>query len=175
MAIDGDFIRGPGYAALKKGNFVKVPVLHGRNRDEGTDFAVKGINTTEQFKASLSNNATRQEVLAALYPDIPSEGCPDTLVRIVSYVEDDANQNSKDGRPPSRASFGAQWKRIAQYTNDNRHHAPCRAVSRSLAQHNVTQYSYDFNVLPANADPAVGVSHFVEVLVRLRKHSRHRI
>jgi len=27
----------------------------------------------------------------------------------------------------------------------------------------VTQYSYDFNVLPAGVDATVGVSHFVEV------------
>jgi len=105
VAIDGDFVRGQGYTALREGNFVKVPVLHGRNRDEGTDFAVKGINTTEQFKAAVSTNTTRQEVLAALYPDIPSEGCPETLVssfHICVSTEDVLTHNSTvDHRLPA--------------------------------------------------------------------------
>lgn len=80
VAVDGDFIQELGYQALKAGRFNKVPILHGRNRDEGTGFAVAGINTTEQFKAAVSSNATTAAILAALYPDIPSEGCPETLV-----------------------------------------------------------------------------------------------
>lgn len=38
-----------------------------------------------------------------------------------------------------------------------------RAISRYLTQHNVTQYSYDFNVFPAGVDATIGVSHFAEV------------
>ena len=82
--IDGDFLQGQGFAQLREGNFVKVPLLHGRNRDEGTDFAPRGaaaINNTADFLASVSPNATIATVIAALYPDIPSEGCPETLVR----------------------------------------------------------------------------------------------
>lgn len=83
-SVDGDFLQQvSGYAQIKDGNFVKVPVLHGRNRDEGTDFAPKGaaaINNTADFLAAVSKNTTIATVLAALYPDIPSEGCPETLV-----------------------------------------------------------------------------------------------
>lgn len=72
--------------------------------------------------------------------------------------------STKIGRPPpSRASLGAQWKRIAQFTNDNRMQAPRRAISQLYAQHNVTQYTYDFNVFPAGVDATIGVSHFAEV------------
>lgn len=41
--------------------------------------------------------------------------------------------------------------------------APRRATSQFYAQHNVTQYVYDFNVLPAGVDATIGVSHFTEV------------
>lgn len=78
--IDGDFLRGQGYDEMRKGNFRQVPLLHGTNRDEGTDFAPKGINTTAQFQAAVSSNATTAAILSALYPDIPSEGAPETLV-----------------------------------------------------------------------------------------------
>lgn len=67
--IDGDFIRGSGYTQVDNGQFVKVPTLHGTNFDEGVMFSRKGINTTEQFMASVSSNVTIATVIAALYPD----------------------------------------------------------------------------------------------------------
>ena len=87
--IDGDFIQRQGFAQLRDGDFVQVPVLHGRNRDEGTDFAPRNaaaINTTADFLAAVSTNTTIATVLAALYPDIPSEGCPETLVRRFKHI-----------------------------------------------------------------------------------------
>lgn len=87
--IDGDFLQKQGFAQLRDGEFVKVPLLHGRNRDEGTDFAPRNaaaINTTADFLKAVSTNSTIANVLAALYPDIPSEGCPQTLVRIYFLI-----------------------------------------------------------------------------------------
>jgi carboxylesterase type B len=40
--VDGDFIQATGTSSLVNGNFVKVPLLHGRNFDEGTAFGTKG-------------------------------------------------------------------------------------------------------------------------------------
>lgn len=40
---------------LQQGKFAKVPYLIGSNTDEGTSFAVPGINTTEQFGEVISN------------------------------------------------------------------------------------------------------------------------
>jgi triacylglycerol lipase len=41
--------------------------------------------------------------------------------------------------------------------------APRRALSQIYAAQNLTQYSYNFNVLPAGVPYTKGVSHFVEV------------
>ncbi|KUJ19202.1 carotenoid ester lipase-like protein precursor [Mollisia scopiformis] len=149
--IDGDFLQESGTTQVLTGKFVKVPFLTGRNHDEGTSFATKGINTTDEFLADVMSagpdNATGLTI-AALYPDIPSIGIPGTLA----------------GRPPpSQASLGAQWKRASSYTGDLRQHAPRRLVTQSWAAHNITAYSYLFNVFTNGFDATIGVTHFTEV------------
>lgn len=149
--IDGDFIIQSGTTSILNGQFVKVPFLIGRNHDEGTMFATKGINTTEQFlemvMAAGPDNATAT-TLAALYPDIPEIGIPGTLV----------------GRPPpSQASLGAQWKRSSAYAGDLMQHAPRRLISRAWAKNNLTCYTYLFNVIGHGISPTIGATHFQEV------------
>ncbi|KAJ9611134.1 hypothetical protein H2200_004317 [Cladophialophora chaetospira] len=151
VQVDSDFIIATGTRQLLGGKFVKVPLLHGRNFDEGTSFAQKGINTTEQFLANVmsagSDNATATTI-AALYPDIPAVGIPATL----------------SGRPPpSNASLGVQWKRAAAYTGDLRQHGPRRLISQVYANNNISNWSYHFNVLVNGQPPAIGATHFQEV------------
>jgi triacylglycerol lipase len=140
-----------GTRQLLDGKFVKIPLLHGRNFDEGTSFAPKGINTTEQFLASVMSagpdNATTATI-AALYPDIPAIGIPATL----------------SGRPaPNNASLGVQWKRAAAYVGDLRQHGPRRLISQVYANNNISSWSYHFNVLVNGKPPAIGATHFQEV------------
>ncbi|KAG5787325.1 hypothetical protein H9Q69_013608 [Fusarium xylarioides] len=47
--IDGDFMTAQASKLLLAGKFAHVPLLIGNNFDEGTAYAKKGINTTEQF------------------------------------------------------------------------------------------------------------------------------
>ncbi|EXJ59992.1 triacylglycerol lipase [Cladophialophora yegresii CBS 114405] len=151
MVVDNDFTIATGTRQLLDGKFVKVPLLHGRNSDEGTSFSPKGINTTEQFLASVMSagpdNATAATI-AALYPDIPAIGIPATL----------------SGRPPpNNASLGVQWKRSAAYVGDLRQHASRRLISQVYAVNNVSSWSYRFNVLVNGQAPASGAAHFQEV------------
>jgi triacylglycerol lipase len=151
LVVDNDFAVATGTRQLLDGKFVKVPLLHGRNSDEGTSFAPKGINTTEQFLASVMSagpdNSTAATI-AALYPDIPAIGIPATL----------------SGRPPpNNASLGAQWKRAAAYVGDLRQHASRRLISQVYAAHNISSWSYRFNVLVNGQPPSSGATHFQEV------------
>ncbi|PCG88068.1 Carboxylesterase, type B [Penicillium occitanis (nom. inval.)] len=50
QVIDGDFIQESATVQLHQGKFAKVPYLIGGSADEGTSFAISGINTTEEFK-----------------------------------------------------------------------------------------------------------------------------
>lgn len=149
---DGDLIRATsGTRALAGGAFVRVPILHGRNHDEGTMFATKGIDTDAEFEAMLSASGLDDEtvaIFAALYPDIPEIGIPATL----------------RGRPPPSASdLGRQWKRASAYAGDNNQHTGRRIMSQTWARNNLSSYSYVFNVLPEGIDATVGATHFTEV------------
>jgi carboxylesterase type B len=149
--IDNDFVQASGTQQLLDGNFVKIPILVGRNHDEGAMFGTKGINNTEQFIASVMSagpdNATAQTI-AALYPDIPEIGIPATL----------------KGRPPTSVAYlGYQWKRSAAYGGDLAQHASRRLITQTWARYNVTSYSYHFNVFPAGLDATTGVTHFQEI------------
>lgn len=148
MEIDGDFIQENAREALLAGRFIRVPVLHGQNHDEGTIFSITGVNTDEDFFARVreraSDNATLHQI-AALYPDIPELGIPSTL----------------QGRPP--ASLGSQYKRISAFVTDVMWHAPRRLTSQILTDHNVPNWGYMFNIRPNGVPLSSGASHFTEV------------
>jgi carboxylesterase type B len=150
--IDGDFITQSTTNLTRNGNFVRVPFLIGTNFDEGTQFGKEGINTTEEFRASLLEEApalTEEaiDIIAALYPDIPELGIPATL----------------HGRPPADSPYGRQWKRAAAYGGDLTMHAGRRITTQSWAKYGVPAYTYHFDVLVNGKSDEIGSTHFQEV------------
>ncbi|KAK2007572.1 carboxylesterase [Colletotrichum eremochloae] len=148
---DGEFLVAARHELVNEGRFTRVPLLIGTNTDEGTQFGVKGVNTTEQWRAYLRSGGAGNvtiEVLSALYPDIPRLGNPATL----------------EGRPTGAyASYGAMWKRVNALAGDRAQHAPQRFFARRWAAANQTVYSYNFNVVVNGMTPPRGVDHFQEV------------
>ncbi|KAI3529833.1 carboxylesterase [Colletotrichum abscissum] len=151
--VDGEFLEAPRHELVNEGKFTRVPLLIGANSDEGTQFGVKGVNTTAQWQAYLRSGGAGNltiEVLSALYPDIPRLGTPATL----------------RGRPSgAQANFGAMWKRVNAFAGDRAQHGPRRFFARNWAgpRGNQSVYSYNFNVLVNGMTPAEGVNHFQEV------------
>ncbi|RLN53789.1 hypothetical protein BBJ29_004502 [Phytophthora kernoviae] len=148
--IDGDFIQDTGANLLKNEQFVHVPILHGQNHDEGTAFGAWGVNSSDAYLDYLelmSNTAEEAAILADVYPDIPEIGIPGTL----------------HGRPTSDSLAGSQFKRVCAYAGDAYMHAPRRYTAESWAAHNVTSYSYVFNVLVNGLTQYIGATHFQEV------------
>lgn len=152
VQIDGDFLRASGTTQLRKGQFVRVPYLLGANFDEGASLGTKGINTTAEFVAAMLDmtpgldNETINTLLA-LYPDVPAVGIPATL----------------HGRPSYESGYGSQWKRQAAYVGDLKMHAARRLAAQAWARHNVSAYTYHFNVLVHGATAYEGAGHFREV------------
>ncbi|CAM1506153.1 Fc.00g057940.m01.CDS01 [Cosmosporella sp. VM-42] len=134
--IDGDMITQSSTTSLKEGKFLR------------------NINTTEEFKKSLSEmttggtniSDTTADIIAALYPDIPAIGIPATF----------------HGRPSADSGFGRMWKRVAAYTGDQQLHSSRRLTAQTWAKSGVPFYSYHFNVVPNGAGPLVAVTHAVE-------------
>jgi len=148
--IDNDFLPDSGSNLLLAGKFLKVPYIIGANHDEGTSFGRRGINTDEQFLASLTSagidNATASTI-AVVYPDILEIGIPPTF----------------PGVPPATTIFGTQFKRAAAYGGDSVMHAPRRLTNQYWAKYNATSYSYVFHVIPNGLDGRTGATHFQEV------------
>lgn len=56
--IDGDIFARYTSNQVAEGAFVHVPIIVGTTADEGTSFAPKGLNTTEQFREVLICKST---------------------------------------------------------------------------------------------------------------------
>ncbi|KAJ5222198.1 uncharacterized protein N7469_008438 [Penicillium citrinum] len=149
--IDGDFIEESATVQLRKGKFVKVPYIIGGNLDEGTSFSIRGINTDSEFRTVVKAwglNSSTTDILESLYPDVPEIGIPSIMV----------------GRPPS--GYGDQYKRVAAFQGDVNIHAPRRLTSQIWSAHNVSLYSYSFDLAGASSssyDPYAGADHGSEM------------
>lgn len=56
-AVDQDFIAKYTSIQLADGDFVQVPIISGANSDEGTAFSPVGINTTTDFRNTISSTS----------------------------------------------------------------------------------------------------------------------
>lgn len=171
--VDGDLIQRWASIQLEEGAFVKVsapdpltasttdqpiqvPIIDGSNTDEGTAFSPRGINSSEDLAAAITNTNLgtplpaylADEALAA-YPNTPDYFIPPVEELPADYVY-----------PPSA---GAQYRRAAAYFGDLSMNANRRGACEAWAKHGVDAYSYRFNTIPNGIPPSVGVTHFQEV------------
>ncbi|KAL4969629.1 Alpha/Beta hydrolase protein [Aspergillus stella-maris] len=146
--IDGDFIRTYGSKQLRNGQFVKVPIITGANSDEGASFSPTGINTTQDFKDTLSAflPSTFQDAILEAYPD-------DLSVNVVASLGD-----QRPAQP-----YGPQYRRSASFWGDYYFIASRRETANTWAEHSVPAYAYRFNAIPAGVPPEVGVGHYKEI------------
>ncbi|KAG8632013.1 hypothetical protein KVT40_001153 [Elsinoe batatas] len=147
--VDGDLLVGSGLDQMRNGQFVRVPMLQGRNHDDGTMWRKEGINNDTDWEKWLQSSGYNASVIAnlnVLYPDIPEVGIPPTLV----------------GRPTD-PQLGSQYNRTCAFAGDIRQHASRRFMAQMCAKYGVNTYSYHFNMFPADVTAATGVTHFAEV------------
>jgi carboxylesterase type B len=142
-----DFVQDYGSVQLSRGHFTKVPIIIGANSDEGASFATYGINTTDQFEASLSAlpGSYQSDILKA-YPD-------DLRVNVIQTL---GNQ-----RPSAR--FGKQFRRVATYMGDYIFIAPARQTAQTWASHGLPTYKFRFNADQKVFAPELRISHFKEI------------
>ncbi|EPS43629.1 hypothetical protein H072_2399 [Dactylellina haptotyla CBS 200.50] len=148
--IDGDLIKERSSIALKRGRFVKVPIMVGDTTDEGTFFIVNGVNTTEDLvyslKATMNPNLsddTINEILKA-YPDDPVVGSPG---------------GSPERFPPP---YGLQYKRASSIAGDYLLIAGRRLTARAWAERGQNAYSWRFNTIPNGYLWEHGVTHVAD-------------
>ena len=151
FVIDGDFFQKPASLQLQEGEFVRVPVIIGTNRDEGTSQGKTGINTTAEFMAYLHEKRSFDDAtvsdLSLLYPDIPDVQPPFTM----------------SGRPAADSGLGLQYRRVAAFAGDFGQHGSARLTSIAYAAYNTTVYKYLFDVLANGISYTSGSNHAEEL------------
>lgn len=162
--VDSDMIARNSHQQFLDGAYLRVLIIAGENTAEGTAFAPKGIDTTEQFRdfllsspSSLMSKAYAQVLLDA-YPERSADDCLPSLPR--------------DYAPPAYP-YGTQFRRVATYMGDSmisNRRTTCAAWAAALNGNNNSNlstapaaYCYRFNAVPAWAEPLDGATHFAEV------------
>jgi carboxylesterase type B len=146
--IDGDFVQTYRSQQIKRGGFVRVPIITGANSDEGASMSPMGISTTEDFRATLSRflPSSFLDAILKAYPD-------DLSVNVVASLGDQ--------RPA--LPYGAQFRRSASFWGDYYFIASRRETAKTWASHSLPAYAYRFNAIPAGVPPEVGAGHYKEI------------
>ncbi|KAJ6612178.1 Alpha/Beta hydrolase protein [Mycena sp. CBHHK59/15] len=155
--FDGDIVNVPGpLAALRAGNWTRVPFLVGSNTDEGQSFAPSGANTTTDVEEFISTLVPPDQIpgVVHLYPEDPALGCPFNT----GDFQLDPIQNGLFNTP------GAQNKRVGSIVGDVFMAAGARALAQEVSSQ-VPFYKYRFNHKPYEVSFGVQdyVGHFTEV------------
>jgi carboxylesterase type B len=152
FAFDGDFLNTPSFFySYRTGRYIQAAVIVGSDPEEGRSFSPSGVNTTAQVIAALTGiPAQFRDAALALYPDVPSLGCPFNTGEFQTFA----------GVAP-----GLQNKRIFSIYGDVVMAAGPRALGQMIGSR-VPVYKYTFNHLPWST--SIGsvpdnVGHFLEV------------
>lgn len=160
-AVDNDLITQSPATALARGDFVRVPIIAGTNRNEGTavlsTYAKSPINSYTDFAPLITQllpgtsppEATQHRLWEAYQRYAASSGIdgPGSVV---------ANQGS-DGR-------GTAYGAATLFMGDAFFGFGRRATNRAWAAHGVPSYAYTFDAQTANLDPRLyGTAHFQEI------------
>ncbi|KAJ6471583.1 alpha/beta-hydrolase [Mycena vitilis] len=155
--FDGDIVDVPSpLAAIRAGNWTRVPLLVGSNTDEGQSFAPSGANTTSDVEVFIANYIPPAQIAGVLdrYSDDPAWGCPFNT----GAFQLDPLQLGLFNTP------GAANKRVGAIVGDVFMHAGARALAQ-VASPEVPFYKYRFNHKPYTVSYGVEdyVGHFTEL------------
>jgi carboxylesterase type B len=153
--VDGELLTSTGSRLIESGSFVKVPLLIGSNRNEGTTMIQLfnlTVNSDDDFLASAKGILGRPVEEAALanwstlYQTEVDRPSPAGLGTVV---------------PNPSPQLGAQYGKTSLWLGDALFTAGRRFASQKWADHRTPSYSYFFDTPPANLDlKTFGVAHF---------------
>ncbi|EXA29177.1 hypothetical protein FOVG_19293 [Fusarium oxysporum f. sp. pisi HDV247] len=156
--VDGELFTSTGSRLLESGSFVKVPLLTGSNRNEGTSFTqLLGLtgNSDDEFLASVKGLLGRPVEEAAL-------ANWSTLYQMEVDRPSPASLGSILSNPDPQ--LGAQYGKTSLWLGDALFTAGRRFTSQKWADYRTPSYSYFFDTPPANLDlETLGVAHFQEI------------
>ncbi|KAL2688949.1 hypothetical protein Neosp_002999 [[Neocosmospora] mangrovei] len=157
--VDGELFTSTSSRLLEAGSFVKVPLLIGSNRNEGTSLL--------QLLGSLPFNDDEDFLMFA------EEYLGRPVDKAVLANWSKLYQNEVDGPSPAGLGtvlpnpgpqLGAQYGKTSLWLGDALFTAGRRIANQKWTEYGAPSYSYFFDTLPANLDLAtLGVAHFQEI------------
>ncbi|KAJ3547926.1 hypothetical protein NM208_g1255 [Fusarium decemcellulare] len=160
LVIDGSIVPDNRILQLERGEFLKVPVLTGTNRNEGAMFAQAfgrlPVNTAQDFgnfvSAAWGGGPVPTEMLQKWY-DLYQKEIDNPSVAGLGTVSEDAGPR-----------MGSQYGKATLWMGDMMFTAGRRLINKAWANYGATSFSYFFDTVPANIDPkALGATHFQEI------------
>ncbi|KAL2673548.1 hypothetical protein Neosp_011990 [[Neocosmospora] mangrovei] len=160
FTVDGDLIPDRNSRLLQSGQFLRVPLLIGINRNEGTSFlstALSGpFDTDEDFitfvKASIGDYEVPDHVLEIWLQEYQKEVVSPSPAGLGTVL---ANPGPE---------YGSGYGRATLWIGDFLLGAGRRYANQVWAKHHVPSYSYFFDAAPASLNATtIGVTHAQEL------------
>lgn len=147
--------------SFRDGHFLKVPIIAGINRNEGTTVLASII-------ASLNMPFNTFEIFAAMFA---GRSFPPTAIRKLwdLYGDEVAKSPEADLGPVSLSEgiqLGSEFSRASLWFGDDLFAFPRRFTNQVWSDFGVPSYSYFFDITPDKSflDPSIyGVPHFAEI------------
>ncbi|THC96916.1 hypothetical protein EYZ11_003633 [Aspergillus tanneri] len=154
-SLDGDLISDYTSVSLKKGEFVKVPLLIGSNTNEGTPFMQLLPNIAENFDGAVLSLSTGKLGSTVL----------EDLNRLYTIAADDSADYGLGTVVANPGSpYGPDYGKVTLFLGDYMFTSGRRTATRKWAEGKIPVYSYRFNTVPAGVSPQIlGSAHFEEV------------
>lgn len=177
LATNDDVFPDLPSKSFQDGLFLKVPIIAGTTRNEGTTIIIP-------FFASRNVTFNTFERLAALFAG-RSSFPPATVRKLWHFYGDEIANPTEAGLgpvlPSQAASLGSEFSRTFLWYGDNIFAFPRRFTNQVWSSFGIPSYSYFFDITPDESflDPRIyGVPHFGEIpvsLAMLRLWVRKRI
>ncbi|KAM0420309.1 hypothetical protein ACHAPT_011970 [Fusarium lateritium] len=156
---DGELVPKSALKSLKQGQFVRVPLLIGTNRNEGTSFVQQAL------RQPVNTNADLQAFIQSTWGlgKIPKS----TLQRLAKLYRRDITSPAA-GLGPVAADpgpqLGSQYGAATLWMGDMMFSAGRRITNQAWARFRVPSYSYFFDTVTANVNTTtLGVAHFQDI------------
>lgn len=157
-AVDSDLVRAPTSEMLGSDSFIKVPLLIGSNRNEGSVFMSGAVNNESDLSQLITSRASPYPIPAA------------NLSFFLQTYQDPAVLSSPDAglgtvlASPSGTACGASWGAATLWATDYIVAAGRRLAAKAWARNDVACYSYLFDAPTANVDRETqGATHAMEL------------
>ncbi|KAM6485690.1 alpha/beta-hydrolase [Trichoderma sp. SZMC 28011] len=159
--IDNDLLSQLSSESIKRGDFLKIPLLIGTNTNEGSTFL-------EMFSQGSPVN-TFDDVSRVLLTSVFPHQLPNGTIARLHELYSDVMKNPSDAvlgtvLPNPGPAYGKLHGELSLLVGDSLFTAGRRVTCQAWAQRNIPAYSFRFDTNPAGLSPEVyGAAHFQEV------------